>query len=237
MGPHDDKIFSTAAHSYASEGAGVGGGNQATVRYPPPKGSIVLDMGFGDAKCVRGALELGCTVFGTDLAERSWMEALENGLLDPGSGFLPLWMDMCHDKLPIPDNVVDYAYCLETPEHLSNPYFAFAEAKRVLKHRGKFIIVFPMPESNLGYSGGKHAHVYPGFLQRKSFEQFMMQLYFKQLEREECGDSVWYLFENIKEYGEGQVICDTFKVISGNWEDDPDVENNFDKLYGWLKDA
>ena len=124
----------------------------------------------------------------------------------------------------MPDDVIDWAYCLETPEHLANPYFAFAEVKRVLKHGGKFVLAFPRPESNLGYGGGKHPQVYPGFLQKDSFERFMMQLYFKKIQRDVHGDSAWYLYENIKE---GEDFFDTFFMIKGNYTED--------KLYGCLE--
>jgi len=54
----------------------------------------------------------------------------------------------------------------------------------------------------------------------------MMQLYYKLIERNEHGNSAWYLFENIKEGGD---IVDVFHVISGNWDEET--------LYGWMKEV
>jgi len=218
------QINPTSAEAYIYEGPGIGGGAESIKHYPPKEGSFVLDIGFGDGECVHGALSRGCTVFGADIAEASWLRACERGIV--GKGFIPLFMDVCHDRLPLPSNVIDRAYCLETLEHLANPFFAFAEVKRVLKHKGIFVVAFPQPERNLGYGGGDHAHVYPGFLQRESFERFMMQLYYKLIERNEQGNSAWYLFENIKEGGD---IVDVFHVISGNWDEET--------LYGWMKEV
>lgn len=221
-----DAINATAVDAYKSEGPGIGGGEESIKRYPPVAGTHILDVGFGDCKCVRGAIANGVRVSGVDIAEASLIRAQELGLID--KGFCPAILDVSHDKLPYQDNVFDRAYCLEAIEHFSNPLYAFAEVKRVLKHKGTFVIVFPRPESNLGYGSGKHAHVYPGFLQKDSFERFMKQLYFKQLEHKNYGDSAWYFFENIKE---GGPIVDVFKVVSGNYEDE-DAQ-----LYDWMKEV
>ena len=73
-----------------------------------------------------------------------------------------------------------------------------------------------MPEDNLGYGGGEHAHIYPGFLRRDSFERFMKQLYFKQVARVENGSSAWYVFRNYK----GDGVVDAFSIVSGNYTEE-----------------
>ena len=216
------KINRTSEETYKFQGAGIGTGEEASKKYPPDKNSFVLDIGFGDCKLIKGIASLTHNLYGIDIARASSQLAIKENLLD--IGFIPLCLDVSHEKIPFIDDFFDFVYCLETLEHLSNPFFVFAEIKRVLKHDGKFIITFPMPEKNLGYEGGKHAHVYPGFLVRNSFERFMMQLYFKLVERTENGDTAWYVFENRKQNG---VIIDTFNVIADNYTEE--------ELYGWLK--
>ena len=217
------RINPTAKEAYQSRGPGIGGGEGALRYYPPPEGSTILDIGFGECRLAKGALKRDCIVFGADIARGSWEEGKSKDLFN--KGFIPFLLDVSHVSLPLPDSVIDQAYCLETLEHLSNPFFAFSEIKRVLKHGGKFIVAFPMPESNLGYGPGKHAHVYPGFLLKDSFERFMMQMYFRKLERRENGDSAWYLFENLKEDIE---IKDAFFVVLG--------DNDEDELYSSVKE-
>lgn len=218
--PPVDRINSTAEPAYKRQDPGIGGGREAMKRYPPPEGSVILDVGFGGCEIAKVAIERKCKVFGVDIAEASWGRALTEGLIQ--KGFSPIILDVSHQPFPLPDNIVDWVYCTSTVEHLSNPYFAFSEVKRVLKDRGKFVIQFPMPESCLGYGKGKHAQVYPGFLLRDSFERFMLQLYFRKIERAENGDAAWYLFENCK----NGPIVDLFKIVAGNFDEST--------LYDWM---
>jgi len=96
-----------------------------------------------------------------------------------------------------------------------------AELKAAMKHGAVFVLSFPMPEDNGPYSGredegygpGNHAHVYPGFLLRESFERFMMQMYFRLEFRMQNGSSAWYVFRN---YAKDDMV-DPFKMISGNY--------------------
>jgi SAM-dependent methyltransferase len=132
-------------------------------------------------------------------------------------------MDVSHEPLPFVDDSFNVVFCTETIEHVANPYFAVAEIKRVLEHDGLFVLAFPMPEDNLGYGGGQHGHVYPGFLLRESFERFMMQLYFRAPCRQANGSSAWYAYRNAKQGGK---MVDIFSVIAGNYTEE--------ELYGWL---
>lgn len=218
------KINTTAKVAYTKEGAGIGTGEEAAKRYPPDIGSFVLDVGFGDCKLVKNIIDKACIVYGIDIAKDSSKLAQKERLSE--YNFVPLFLDISHERIPLIDDFFDWAYCLETIEHLSNPFFAIAEIKRVLKHNGKLVITFPMPEKNLGYEGGKHAHVYPGFLQRDSFERFMIQLYFKLLERNENGDTAWYLFQNIKN---DPRMVDIFDVIAENYSEK--------ELYDWINNG
>ncbi len=219
-----NKINSKADIAYSFHGGGIGAGKESMDRYPPQENERIFDLGFGGCGIANIAIKkFNCTVFGVDIAEGSLREAEKQGLI--GKGLVPFLLDASHEKIPLPNNFIDRAYCTATLEHLSNPLFAISEVKRLLKNKGKFIIEIPRPESNLGYDGGKHAHIYPGFLLKDSFERFMMQLYFKKLEYTACGDSGWYLFENVKD---DMAIVDVFHVVSENYTEE--------ELYGWLNE-
>lgn len=216
----------TAVESYKSEGPGVGAGGEA-IRYlgngtgqaNPVEGKAVLEIGFGKGAFVKACFEQGAArVGGVDIADACMTEhGLGPQLIaeHPSTTELRLdILDVSHDELGWVDDVFDVAACTETIEHVANPYYMMAEIKRVLKHGGKLVIAFPQPESNLGYGNGKHAHIYPGFLQRDSFELFMKQLYFRMDHRETNGDSVWYVFTNYK----GPGMVNVFGMTSGNYD-------------------
>jgi len=213
----------TARKCYESEGPGIGGsGDAMAYLYKADiyieSGMRVLDIGFGHGEFLLDAYECGAEIYGVDLAEASVNFVRDRLQKNPASGHWRLAVcDVSHETLAaaveLDTDSVDVAVCTETVEHLSNPYFAFAEAKRVLKHGGSFLVAFPMPEDNLGYKGGQHAHIYPGFLTRESFETFMRQLYFKQRYRKTNGSTAWYAFRNYK----GPGVVDVFEIVAGNY--------------------
>ena len=207
----------------------------------PGRGDCIMEVGFSDGSLLRKAIdEYGCgSAYGVEIARSCfttsyggdprpiWEEEVIEGLkFEYGGPTLTLnkprqtthlqWADASHHRLDAPDSFFTWAYCTETIEHLTNPYYMVANVKRCLQHNGLFVLAFPMPEDNLGYGGGQHAHVYPGFLRRESFERFMMQMYFKGIERKENGSSAWYVYQNYK--GQGQV--DPGVVVSGNFKED-----------------
>lgn len=130
--------------------------------------------------------------------------------------FHPYECDISHEELNYEESSMDAGFCTETIEHLSNPYFMVAQMKKWLKHDAPFVLAFPRPEDNLGYGGGKHAHIYPGFLLKEPFQHFMKQMYFKLVHYHENGSSGWYVYGNYKEEG----VLDVFSMGSGNYEDD-----------------
>ncbi len=214
------KINPTAHLSYVYEGAGIGsdaGALDVLEEYTYERITsehTCIEIGFGHGFLVEKLVEERCVkmMHAIDICEKCLLEERIQNLL-PCANINVLIQDCSHVGYPlIQDSSVDFAFCTETIEHLSNPYFMVANVKRILKHGGWFVLAFPMPEDNLGYDGGEHAHVYPGFLLKESFDRFMLQLYFKQRHRHANGSSAWYIFQNYK--GEG--MCDTFKVISGS---------------------
>lgn len=207
------RINTTSAYSYKHEGPGIGAADEAIewarkhlgFSYGPSTG--VVDIGSGKAMLLKRAKELGCGfVMGVDIAEASREAATEYGAMC-------IVTDVSESDIPLASDSIDIVFCTETIEHLSNPYRCVAEVKRILKHGGRFVLAFPMPEDNLGYDCGQHAHVYPGFLLKDPFEMFMRQMYFKQLARTTNGSSAWYGFANYK----GDNIIDVFHVVSGNY--------------------
>ena len=213
-----------------------------------PKRSACFEIGFGRGDLIKRLItERNCSAIAVDCSIASWQSLVTWAYTQPVEqihdvcAYIPSmkeWeenannimlyaahADVSHmwiDNHTAVHDVCDFAFCTEAIEHLANPYYAVALAKRLLKHGGVFMLSFPMPEDNLGYGGGEHAHVYPGFLTKDSFERFMRQLYFKQTMRRENGSSAWYVFKNYK--GEG--VHDVFSVISGNFTEE--------QLYGVL---
>lgn len=214
------RINPTAEGAYTKQGPGVGGSADITMYLDKLYGvkldpvHRVLDIGFGHGQFILEAAGMGCkAVAGIEIAAAAMEHVREN---DPEGKIEIHQLDVSHDLLPFPDDSFDIVACTETIEHLDSPYHMVSEVKRVLTHDGIFLLAFPMPEDNLGYSGGQHAHVYPGFLTQSSFERFMMQLYFRAPSRIPNGSSAWYAYRNYK--GEG--IVDVFEMIAGNYEED-----------------
>lgn len=228
--PNLNTIARTSDKCYAHQGPGIGAGKD-TLRFHEmmsgkqiKSSDVVLDIGYGKgASLLEVFLQRGVhECIGVDIAQKC-EDAEETAMSVPeGCVFTSFIMDVCHEELPMADDSVDVVFCTETIEHLANPYHMVAEAKRVLKHGGFFTLAFPQPENNLGYGGGQHAHVYPGFLQKASFERFMKQMFFRLMNREENGASAWYTFRNYK----GAEVIDVFEVVSGNY--------NEQDLYGCL---
>lgn len=192
---------------------GIGAEDRVDCFDPYPTGKRCLDIGYGTCRLLDVLKKNGNSVFGVDIGKEAMRVAVENNQIDDRT---LIYLDVSHNKLPWIDNVFDYVYCTETIEHLENPAFVFMEIKRVLKPNGRFVVAFPRPEDNFGYDGGKHAHMYPGFLLKYSFRYFLKQMYFKILKYWENGSSAWYLLENIKEGDEVGVHL----MIQGNYNED-----------------
>lgn len=214
------RINATSEPAYKYQDAGVGGNETALaflkrlVGYSINANTHILDLGFGHGGVLIQSLEAGARmVGGVEINDDSFTK-LKAAVGTPSQ--LETWkLDISRDRLPWPDDYFDVVVCTETIEHLTAPYFMAAEAKRVLKNDGIFLLAFPDPADNLGYEGGQHAHVYPGFLEKKSFRRFMMQLYFHDAVHIQNGSSAWYTYRNYKGIG----MVDTFHVIAGNYSE------------------
>ena len=68
---------------------------------------------------------------------------------------------------------VDVAFCFETMEHLTNPYSALTEIKKILKNDG--ILYLSIPHQDI-----THNTIYPGLLYPvENFKQFLEQMAFE----------------------------------------------------------
>jgi len=199
---------------------GIGAAESVNEFDPLPSGKRVFEVGFGQGRLARALIDRGNKYYGIDVGKASIEGAIKEGFIDQGTF---LYMDVCTGRFPFIDNFFDYCYMTETIEHLENPYHVFAEVKRVLKGEGIFIISFPRPEDNFGYSGGEHAHMYPGFLLKYGFRHFLNQTYFRVLKYGENGSSAWYKLQNVKTGNEVGVHV----MIQGNYDEK--------ELYGGLR--
>lgn len=217
MNKEQMRTHATANHCYKFQGVGIGADMTALNYFKQlapeavlNKESCGLDVGFGGGGTLKALHDTyGMRkLYGVDIAPASF----ETKTCAPKCSKL-YHLDVSHDALPLAEDSLDIVFCTEVIEHLSNPFFMVANVKVALKHGGYFCFSFPMPENNLGYEGGQHAHVYPGFLQRDSFERFMKQLYFQKVGRLENGASAWYVFRNYK----GDGVLDVFEIVAGNY--------------------
>lgn len=211
----------TGHANYSMEGPGIGADGQAWALAdkikPISPGEFIIEIGYGQGYLLEQAIIHGCWAMGIDIAPAAEADGrgIENiraraGVLDQ----LDLrCLDSSHDPIPAPDDHFDHAFCTETIEHLSNPYFMCCEIKRVLKHGGTFTLAFPDCLDNLGYSGGEHAHIMPGWLTEENFEIFVRQLYFKVVHKYQNGSSLWWVLKNYKREG----VVDVFRMTSGNY--------------------
>lgn len=214
-----------AAKTYAAEGPGIGGASDIfdwldSLGAKYACGTSVLDVGFGNGAFLIDAVKRGFVANGVDVARASLdgtraLAAEKNIPQTIQQKRLRLWqIDASYEDFPLTDDSVDLVACTEAIEHMSNPLNMVLNAKRVLKGGGLFVLSFPMPEVNLGYGCGEHAHIYPGFLARNSFETFMRQCFFKFRARRQNGASAWYIYENYK----GAGIVSPFSIVAGNYD-------------------
>jgi SAM-dependent methyltransferase len=83
---------------------------------------------------------------------------------------LYLKVDLDHDEYPVPSELYDMSFFLETLEHLGNPHHALVQIKKVTKKDGDIFISIPTETV-------WHNAPYPSLLwPRQNFEQFLGQM-------------------------------------------------------------
>ncbi|MDO8601270.1 MAG: class I SAM-dependent methyltransferase, partial [bacterium] len=86
----------------------------------------LLDVGCGRGEYVKIFNELGIDAYGVDLEATS--EKTKK-------------VDLETEKIPYPDNYFDFIMCKSAIEHIRNVYHLTEEMRRVLKPRGKIVIM------------------------------------------------------------------------------------------------
>lgn len=132
----------------------------------------VLEIGFGSGTLLKSLQEAGNEVHGVD-AGRDIVDQART------QGFNVSLVDVSEQDLPFGTDHFDAVYCYETFEHLTNPHRMVSEVRRVLKPGGAFYFSVPTQEETMGYGANRHAFVYPGLLEKKNLERFLMQMYFR----------------------------------------------------------
>ncbi|MFH0753395.1 MAG: class I SAM-dependent methyltransferase [Candidatus Omnitrophota bacterium] len=122
-------------------------------------GVRVLDVGCGEGTLLRMLKDAGHQIQGVDAAQTGKDLCLQKGL--------PCEVvDISRAVFPFADDSFDVVLCLETLEHLENPYHCISQIKRVLKKGGTFIASIPNPKS-------LHGYIYPGLFEFRNFELFL----------------------------------------------------------------
>ena len=133
---------------------------------PSCRGKRILEVGCGSGGLLK-LLQATNEVVGVDASEDGIAACasrdIEGHCMDPSS-----------EALPFADESFDLVICLETMEHLMNPYYALIEMRRVLKTGGRLIRSVPNPIWG-------HIMLYPGFFEYKFFRLFLEQCDFQIL--------------------------------------------------------
>lgn len=176
---------------------------------PPPRDSVVLEVGFGQGELVRELMEHN-VVYGMDAGLASIEGSIQDDFVDKAC---LLYMDAATETWPLPDDSVDYIFCTETLEHLGSMFFFATEASRVLKGSGLLVLSVPHQDTNDGYDAGVHSYVIPGLFLTEYFVRFFRQLYFQLVKFQKHGGSALYLFRNCKDPERPSI----FQVVTGNY--------------------
>jgi len=111
----------------------------------PAAGDVILDVGCGNARDIRGFLNYACYSVGVDISAGMLLDGKRRVSRHSGPGTADL-MKSDALVLPFPDNVFDKVVSSEVIEHIPNWRAAVAEMARVLKPGGRIAITTPNSE-------------------------------------------------------------------------------------------
>ena len=131
---------------------------------PKCRDKCVLEIGCGNGGML-ALLKPANHVVGVDASEDGIAACAARGI----EGHC---IDPCSEPLPFSDESFDIVICLETMEHMMNPYYALLNIRRVLKQGGRLICSVPNPIWG-------HILLYPGLFEYKYFHRFLEQCDFK----------------------------------------------------------
>ena len=97
---------------------------------------ILLDIACGQGRLVELAAQQGIRTIGTDFAIEGMLDGVES---TPQAG----WVVSDGEKIPMPDNCVDYITHIGSLEHYADPQQGANEIARVLKPGGRACILLP----------------------------------------------------------------------------------------------
>lgn len=107
------------------------------------RGKQVLDIGCGEGYFSRVFADMGAKVTGVDFSETLIEAALEEELRKPlGVKYL---ISNAADLIELQSSSFDIAFCFMSLMDIQDYEAAIAEASRVLKEGGRFVIVIPHP--------------------------------------------------------------------------------------------
>lgn len=133
--------------------------------FPGSVSGQALEIGCGEGRLLERLAEKGARVVGIDVSESGVQKAQAKGL-DCRLA------DLSREPLPWTDASLDLVVCLETIEHLENPYHCMMEIKRALHPGGRLLISIPNPAIG-------HPFCYPGLFDRRRFAEFLQQCGFR----------------------------------------------------------
>jgi len=131
---------------------------------PMCRGKRILEIGCGGGQLL-AMLKPANEVVGVDAAADGIAACASRGIeghcIDPSG-----------EPLPFADESFDFVICLETMEHMMDPYYALMEMRRVLKPEGRLICSVPNPIWG-------HIMLYPGLFEYRHFRRFLEQCDFE----------------------------------------------------------
>ena len=191
-----------------------------------PRNVKVFEVGSGNGGVCGTLKERDNYVVGSDVCEDSII-AIESQANEA------IRFDISEEKIPFEDNEFDFVMCFEVLEHISNPYHAIKEMKRVCKNDSYIHISVPDYDQQNGYSSHQHAFVYPGLFQLNNFRKFLIQMYLFPEVEQSFRHATTFTVEEDKNYNfkrrtgslHHYFICrnivtdvDIIKVINGDYE-------------------
>jgi len=122
------------------------------VRFQLSPGARILDAGCGRGDFLDGFAKNGFEVYGLDK---------ESGSAKNTSSSVVKDCDLEKDSFPFSDDFFDAVFAKSVIEHLFDPQNFVTECRRVLKPRGRIILMTPDWKSTMSFFFDDHTHRHP----------------------------------------------------------------------------